>query len=55
MNNLEDIDLYNNFLPNLKISLSAIYVNDEPIISPKDFIFKKRCKSKIKPIGHNKG
>lgn len=35
------IDLYNNFAPNLKISLNAIYVNDEPIIYPEDFVLPK--------------
>ncbi len=42
------IDLYNNFLPNLKISLNAIYVNDEPIIYPKDFVLKKDEKMELK-------
>lgn len=35
------IFLYNDFLTNLKITLNAIYVNYEPIISPTDFILKK--------------
>lgn len=42
------IDLYNNFVPNLKISLNALYVNDEPIISPKDFVLKKDEKMELK-------
>lgn len=42
------IDLYNNFAPDLKISLNAIYVNDEPIIYPEDFVLPKGEKMQLR-------
>ncbi len=42
------IDLYNNFEPDLKICLNAIYVNDEPIIYPEDFVLPKGEKMQLR-------